>query len=54
MPKYLIKFIESEPEDVRWEFMWGAPQLDIKITKVMCALRLQDDVIENDEIKASF
>ena len=40
--------------NVIWEFMWGAPKLDIKITKVMCALRLQDDVIENDEIKASF
>ena len=26
--------------NVAWEFMCGAPQLDIKITKVMWALRL--------------
>ena len=26
--------------NVIWEFMWGAPQLDIKTTKVKWALRL--------------
>ena len=26
--------------NVIWEFMWGAPKLDIKITKVMWALRV--------------
>ena len=31
--------IEKEG-NVIWEFMWGAPKLDIKITKVMWALRV--------------
>ena len=26
--------------NVMWEFMWGAPKLNVKITKVMWALRL--------------
>ena len=31
--------IEKE-RNVIWGFMWGAPKLNIKITKVMWALRL--------------